>query len=1168
MAFASNPGFFAAAFIEASAAIILLFLYWLLAAGYPARFFRYWIVGWIVYIALEAVRVLTLWKGSGAYDFSATLSFVSAGLFFAAIVECLGKGKYLKHLWPVGLVAAIGTLSLGSLANLPNAERWVGTFLTCSFYLAAAWLLWRSKSRHRGLGWKLLAEVFLLRALNGLDRPFWGIESLGLFRASLQGLLGIAMGMAMAVLVLEAGRMRTEDLNDKLRRLALITAQATQSFSVDRALDGILKRLVESLSTAHGFVFIFGDPKNSRSLDLIASAGFSDKYRKQYARVSTGEPWVSKVLEYESPLVFDIADDSPREPWLQAENLHAAILVAIPGKDSPLGILGIGFTEPRSFESDEKQFLVNAANLLGLTVQNITLFESAAASRRQWRDTFDSIDDLIFVHAPDGRVLRANRPFAAKVGLDPAALNEKHVHEILRHGVRPWTICPYCESAEGKTEEIDSTFGGYFLATDSVFNDSEGEGFGTIHVLKDFTSRREAENKFRNLFEKAQEGVFIARLDGRLLDCNRAFMRILGYQSREELLKLNVFSELCLNPADQERVERSLHQIGHVSDFEFQLRRRDGEIRIALQSSFLTHDGSGASGGVQGFLLDITDHKRAEMDIRRRNRELLALNALAELLGQASTLDDGLAGALAKVKELFAADVSSVYLLDESSRTLRLAAAAGYEERADRAPVPAEVSAASIDRLTRSNATLLAEPSFPEQLRAFHKGQGVQVSQMVVLWSKDRIMGVLLVGCRQTRDFSSAELNLLAAVGNQIATTIDKSLLLKATRDAYESLRQTQEQLLQSEKMAAVGQLISGVAHELNNPLTAILGYSQLLKSDEFSNGRGSAYVDKLYKQAQRTHRIVQSLLSFSRQHKPERTPVQVNQILEDTLTLREYDLKLNKITVHRQFDSQLPSTGGDFHQLQQVFLNILNNAVDAVNENSDPREIWIRTERANNNKVRVSITDSGKGVKEPNRIFDPFYTTKPVGKGTGLGLSICYGIVKEHGGEIDAQNSPPRGATFVVVLPLVPLSQLPRAQQSSRVHERTTGRVLLVDDEESVLQLEQEILAGHGLEVKAARSAWEAIDILKAEIVDVAVIDLEMSGEISTFGLFNWIEQNHPELAPRVIFTTSNVQDQAANDFIRKFSCSLLMKPFQIDEFWNALRKVLASEITLPLNH
>ena len=735
----------------------------------------------------------------------------------------------------------------------------------------------------------------------------------------------------------------------------------------------------------------------------------------------------------------------------------------------------------------------------------------------------------------------------------------------MRQGNRKWTICPYCEGVEGKTEEIDPTFGGYFLATDSAFNDSEGAGAGTIHVLKDFTSRRQAESKFRNLFEKAQEGVFIASKDGQLLDCNRAFMRILGYESREELMKLNVFSEMFINASDRELLERALHRVGHVSDFEFKFRRRDGEVRIALESSFLTQDGSGIVGGVQGFLLDITDQKKAETDIRRRNRELVALNALAELLSQSSTLDEGLCGALAKVKELLAADVSSVYLLDEQSQALRLAAATGYDERADRAPVPLEVSSGSIGQMSRSHATLLAEPALPEQLRVFHKSQGVQVSQMVVLWSKDRIMGALLVGCRRIREFSPAELSLLAAVGNQIATTIDKSLLLKATRDAYESLRQTQEQLLQSEKMAAVGQLISGVAHELNNPLTAILGYSQLLKSEELTSGRGGNYVDKLYKQAQRTHRIVQSLLSFARQHKPERTPVQLNQILEDTLTLREYDLKLHKIQVNREFDPQLPLTGGDFHQLQQVFLNILNNAVDAVNENGGPGEIWIRTEKVKD-QLLVSVTDNGKGVSEPNRIFDPFYTTKPVGKGTGLGLSICYGIIKEHGGEIGVQNTPPHGATFMVSLPLVSLSSLPVIDGASRVSEDSTSRVLLVDDEESILHVEQEILAAHGIDVKMARSTWEAIAILKAQPVDIAVIDIEMPGEISTPGLFNWIEQNHPGLASRVIFTASNMHDADGAGIVRKSGCALLMKPFQTDEFWNMLQKILPSEITTPL--
>ena len=211
----------------------------------------------------------------------------------------------------------------------------------------------------------------------------------------------------------------------------------------------------------------------------------------------------------------------------------------------------------------------------------------------------------------------------------------------------------------------------------------------------------------------------------------------------------------------------------------------------------------------------------------------------------------------------------------------------------------------------------------------------------------------------------------------------------------------------------------AGVAHELNNPLTAILGYSELLKCQKHFNGRGSDYLDKLYKQAQRTHHIVQNLLSFARQRKPERGRAQVNRVVEDTLALREYDLKIHHVQVHRDLDPELPEISADFHQLQQVFLNVLNNAVDAISEGGQPGEIWVRSSRAGD-RVQIEITDNGPGVKNPHRVFDPFYTTKPVGKGTGLGLSICYGIVKEHGGEIEVRNGNGGGATFTIKLPLI----------------------------------------------------------------------------------------------------------------------------------------------------
>ena len=1166
MTFATNPGFLAVAFMEGSAAFILFVLYCLLVPGFPARFFKYWLAGWTVYVGLEGLRIFSLWRGGPddpRYGFA--LSLIAAMLFFAAVLECRGLGKPLKYLWPLAFVGASALAALDLVARRPDLERWAECLFECLLYLSAGWIFWRSHAQHRGVGWKLLAGALLLRGLHGLDRPEWAIQSVGLFRVSFHGLFGIMMGISMAVLVLEAGRERTEDLNEKLRRLSLITAEATQSLRVDDALQGVLRHLVESLGASHGLVFLLDDPGQPTVLLARASVGFSDRFRKQTSRVSPGDPWAQQVLQQPDPLIFDrgAADPTVRR-WMEAERLANIVLIRVPGKEGPLGFLAIGSSSPRTFVSEEGHFLINVANLLGLTVQNVALFESAAASRRQWLDTFDSIDDLILVHSLDGRIIRANRALATHLEADPETLVGRSVKEVLDHGPVPWLQCPYCEGAAGRAEEFDPFFGGYFLVTDSAFHDSEGGRLGTIHVLKDFTSRRQAENKFRTLFEKVQEGVFISTPEGRFLDFNDAFMRILGYESHEELLQADIPSQMYVDPADRDRRRRLLQDYGEVVDFEFQFRRRDGDIRTAHESSFATRDDSGAVVAYQGFLLDITEHKQAENDIRRRNRALLALNAIAELLSQASALEDGLTAALLKVTDLFSVDTAAVYFLDEAGKTLRRAAAVGYESELAASTAPIRISPALLEQIRTAHATLLsgALPALPEELRELHRAERIQVSQVVVLWSKDRVMGALIVGCHEMRSFLTAELNLLSAVGSQIATTVDKSLLLEKTREAYDSLRLTQEQLLQSEKMAAVGQLISGVAHELNNPLTAILGYSQLLKSEEFVQPRGAEYLDKLYKQAQRTHHIVQNLLSFARQHKPQRAPVQVNQILEDTLVLREFDMKLNNIVIVREFDPDLPMTSGDFHQLEQVFLNILNNAVDAIQEKGGPGQIWVRTEVAGD-RLRIEITDSGPGVVNPHRIFDPFFTTKPVGKGTGLGLSICYGIVKEHGGEIQARNSPPRGATFSISLPLHPTASAPpEREDASGAKHIAMGTVLLVDHDEALLQLEGEVLASSGVSVKVARTGREAIEILERNSVDAVVCETNVTGETSTSALYRWIEQYRPDLAARVVFTASSLAGAQIGEAC-KAGCPVLAKPFAVEEFSRAVQNVLALPVS-----
>jgi two-component system NtrC family sensor kinase len=230
-----------------------------------------------------------------------------------------------------------------------------------------------------------------------------------------------------------------------------------------------------------------------------------------------------------------------------------------------------------------------------------------------------------------------------------------------------------------------------------------------------------------------------------------------------------------------------------------------------------------------------------------------------------------------------------------------------------------------------------------------------------------------------------------------------------------------QSKLMHAEKMAAVGQLVSGVAHEVNNPLTAILGFADLLMENAEVPESARKDLRVILQEAQRTKQIVQNLLSFARQMPPQRKPLQLNPILRRTVQLRSYDFQSHGVEVIEHLDQELPSVVGDSHQLQQVFLNILNNAYDAASEPGRAARIEIATTRKGNS-VEISFRDNGPGISHPDRIFDPFFTTKEVGKGTGLGLSICYGIVHEHGGEILCfNNTGGQGATFVVSLPATP---------------------------------------------------------------------------------------------------------------------------------------------------
>jgi len=430
---------------------------------------------------------------------------------------------------------------------------------------------------------------------------------------------------------------------------------------------------------------------------------------------------------------------------------------------------------------------------------------------------------------------------------------------------------------------------------------------------------------------------------------------------------------------------------------------------------------------------------------------------------------------------------------------------------------------------------------------------------------KGQVVGALVVAYAEPRDVEPREVALLQAFADQAALALENAQLYASARDSLARLRETQAQLVQAAKLGALGQLVSGVAHELNNPLSVIIGYGQLLLSRDLPNPLRRP-IELMVSQGDRMAKIVRNLLYFARQRPPERTLVDLEEMLEQTLALRLNQLALSSISVRREYAPSLPSIAADSHQLQQVILNLLLNAEQAILSTNGSGEIIVRTAPGPTpDTVVVQVADDGPGIspEDLGRVFEPFYTTKEVGQGTGLGLSVSYGIVQEHGGRLTAESRP-GATTFTVELPVrsaaarVPVLQ-PTAQMLAGGRQ-----ALVVEDEPAVLDLVVTLLTDTGWQVDVAAGGRIAMDRVAARRYDLIVSDVRMP-EGGGDEFYRKAVAQDPELGRRFLFITGDTANPSAWRFLKDAQVPVLEKPFAASAFLTAVRAIASLTASSP---
>jgi PAS domain S-box-containing protein len=595
------------------------------------------------------------------------------------------------------------------------------------------------------------------------------------------------------------------------------------------------------------------------------------------------------------------------------------------------------------------------------------LNEVIARSQRSFKELIDSFEDAACAVSLDGTLRTVNKCVSQLVGFPYSAIVGKKFFELINEPTRQTVesgLARFVEkrhwSGVVRVRFKDNARPLYF---DCVLNAivKGGEVVGASVLGRDITGQHEKELRFTELFETLQEGAYFSTPEGKLLDANPALIRILGYASKEDVLALDA-GTLNVNSTDSPVLGRAPDDGGGVRTREIILRKRDGTPVVFVDSSRAVWDASGKLIRYQGTLVDVTERRSLERQLLQQEEfRRRLLESFPDLI-LVVNLEGRYTFVSARVQDLLG--YKSEDLLDR-----------GISENEDHSP---ELAALYQEVVTSDRSFQTAEFSARHRDGSWRT---MRASAGKLFDADAKLAGVII----SVRDITTE--------------------------------RKLEQQIVQSERLAAMGAMIGGVAHELNNPLTSILGVSELLQDSQTTDG-ARKQIAILQQQARRAAEIVHNLTYFATPPTPGKTSVNMADIVERTLNLHSYSLRKNSITVDFLREPNLPTVKADPHQLMQVFLNLILNAEQAIREIRDKGTLRIRM-GISGDTAWTSFQDDGPGIPPEvlSSIFDPFYTTKRPGRGTGLGLSICKSVMKEHNGTIEAANAPGAGAVFTVTL-------------------------------------------------------------------------------------------------------------------------------------------------------